>query len=260
MHLVPSSLNHLLGMSTDEPLLDNSSPNPAERYHHEVQSLLQEYHAKKDAANQAFAHGDFGAALRGYHQALATCDATFEYHTSLLHSNISACHLKLADWAAAIDAATEALEGLDRVRSQERPPTEQICRDLDSAQPQRAKKNDTLPDHAVIEQLRIKVLLRRAKARMEAGNWASLEGAQEDYQHLSQMQGLRLSDQKAVRSALLGLPALMADAKTREMGEMMGTLKQLGNSVLKPFGLSTESFNLVADEAQGGYSVQFRQA
>jgi hypothetical protein len=40
---------------------------------------------------------------------------------------------------------------------------------------------------------------------------------------------------------------------------MLLTMTQLGNGILKPFGLSTDNFQMVKDEKTGGYSMNFNQ-
>ena len=83
---------------------------------------------------------------------------------------------------------------------------------------------------ADIERIRGKALMRRAKARSELGGWASLQGAEEDYKLLSQMKSLPAADKKIVQRQLLQLPARTKAAQEKEMGEMMGKLKQVSIS------------------------------
>ena len=112
---------------------------------------------------------------------------------------------------------------------------------------------------ADVQRIRIKALLRRAKARMETGGWAALQGAEEDYKQLILMPELQPTDRNVVQKALRGLPPRLDEAKNKEMGEMMGKLKDLGNGILKPFGLSTDNFQFIKDEKTGGYSMNFNQ-
>ncbi|KZF19317.1 putative tetratricopeptide repeat protein 1 [Xylona heveae TC161] len=113
--------------------------------------------------------------------------------------------------------------------------------------------------HDDVDRIRAKALMRRARGRSEEGGWGNLAGAEEDYKELASMPSLPTADKKIVRQALGTLPARIEEAKSKEMGEMFSKLKQLGNGILKPFGLSTDNFKMVKDEATGGYNMQFEQ-
>ena len=106
--------------------------------------------------------------------------------------------------------------------------------------------------------MRTKALLRRGQARTHLDSWAALQGADEDYRAVLEIEGAGETERRTAQGALAALGPRLDDARQREMAEMMGKLKGLGNSILKPFGLSTNNFNFVKDE-KGGYSMQFNQ-
>jgi tetratricopeptide (TPR) repeat protein len=233
----------------------------------EEKQLLDESNTEKASANKTFTSGEYNGAIQGYEKALAVCPTYLEYDIAVLRSNIAACHLKLEEWKQAVESATQALEALDRID----PPVAKEEGKGTSAGGAIAEIDDTTElylealtrtSHSIndVHKLRTKALLRRAKARHEVGGWSSLQGALEDYQALSkpphQLSGL---DSRAVQAALRRLPRQLEEAKSAEMADMMGKLKQLGNGILKPFGLSTENFQFVKDEKSGGYSMNFNQ-
>lgn len=241
----------------------------------EEASLLSETTAAKTTANKTFSSGDYSTAIQGYEKALSHCPTYLEYDIAVLRSNIAACHIKLAEWKEAVESATQALDALDRVD----PPSTVAgigggkdgnenkgggeIEEVDDATEIRisalSRTGHSIQD---IHKLRAKALLRRAKARREVGGWASLQGSLEDYQALSRppnVNSLTGMDQKAVQAALRELPPKLEEVKNQEMADMMGKLKGLGNSLLKPFGLSTENFQFTKDESSGGYSMNFNQ-
>jgi tetratricopeptide (TPR) repeat protein len=253
-----------------------------------LKSLLEESNKLKTEANSQFAHGSFEEAVQTYDRALSSCPNYLEYEIAVLHSNIAACHIKSEQWKEAIESATKSIEALERIDPLPKPkdPTaatktipqshsavEEI--DDDTAEKIEAleKSGRTRDD---VQKIRVKAFLRRAKARSETGGWAALQGAYEgkiifvtscwnsylmciDYTFLSTVTNLSPLDKKTVKKSMADIGPKLEDAKSKEMAEMMGKLKGLGNSMLKPFGLSTNNFQFVKDEKSGGYSMNFNQ-
>lgn len=238
----------------------------------EESQLLADSNTEKTSANARFTSGAHPEAVQGYEKALSICPNYLEYDIAVLRSNIAACQLKLEEWKNAVDSATQALEALDRVDPPAKKPDDEKGEsgangkvvdvdEVDDATELRiealSRTGRTLQD---VHKLRTKALLRRAKARREVGGWASLQSSYEDYQALSKPpHTLSSLDRKTVDAALREIPPVLEKVKSDEMAEMMGKLKGLGNSILKPFGLSTENFQFTKDEKSGGYSMNFNQ-
>ena len=219
---------------------------------------------------------------------MLSCPNYLDYELAVLRSNISACHLKLEEWKEAISNATAAIDNLDRLdrtekekeekQKQEKPEDgddggggnddddveeEIVSAGASKAGPPLPKEEDAAEIAARkrredVLRIRAKALMRRARARSEAGGWSNLEGSLEDYKALSQMPNLSSTDRKIVQAQLRALPPRVKAAQEKETAEMWGKLKDLGNGILKPFGLSTDNFQMVQDEKTGGYSMNFQ--
>ncbi|PHH60298.1 hypothetical protein CDD81_1888 [Ophiocordyceps australis] len=262
----------------------------------EEATLLQQSHTLKAEANTLFSSKHYDSALARYHDSIASCPNYLRYHHAVLQSNIAACHLKLEQWNDAIKTASEAIDSLSEYEKQAVNPVAQGPSDATtvttpsneatltpssgaadsaavatpdveheivspgaarSAPPQPQPITDT--NKADVDRIRTKALLRRARARSEAGGWQNLAGAQDDYRTLASMPSLSPTDMRTVRAQLQTLPPRTKAAQEAETGEMWGKLRQLGDGILKPFGLSTNNFQMVKDDKTGGYSVNFTQ-
>lgn len=262
------SSHHVSGQDTGHP------PSGSRFSPKEEASLLAESNKLKADANSLFAHGSFEEAVQTYDRALSSCPNYLEYELAVLHSNIAACHIKSEQWKEAIDSATKSIEALERIDPLPKPKesqgtgqgklqTQSAPSAIEEIDDETAEKIEALEKSGRtrddVQKIRVKAFLRRAKARSETGGWAALQGAYEDYTFLATVTNLSPLDKKTVQKSMAEIGPKLEDAKSKEMAEMMGKLKGLGNSILKPFGLSTNNFQFVKDENSGGYSMNFNQ-
>ncbi|CAI4221222.1 unnamed protein product [Auanema sp. JU1783] len=171
----------------------------------EVQEKLDRI---KQEGNQQFGLGNYSDAVQKYSEALEVCPPDFNEFRTVLHSNISACYIKLEKWDEAVDAATTALEA--------DPKNPKALERRGYANQRLDKVDDSIVDYkAIIEEYPKRVDLQKKIAECQA---RSLE-------------------------------------KQEEMKKgVIEKLKTLGNVCLKPFGLSTDSFEMTPN-GTGGYSI-----
>lgn len=247
----------------------------------EEASLLAQSNAEKATANTLFGTGSYENAVQTYDRALALCPNYLDYEVAVLRSNIAACHLKLGEWKPSADAASKGLDCLERlerlpvIRAPERKGKEgkdgvvkeekeaEVVEEVDDELEARIE-NLRLSGHTIaqVRKLQVKMLMRRAKAKTELDGWANLQAADEDYRVLLSPvmeAALAPTDKRSVVESARALGPRLNKAKEQEMAEMMSKLKGLGNSFLKPFGLSTENFKFEQDAKTGGYSMNFDQ-
>ncbi|KAG8128802.1 putative Tetratricopeptide repeat protein [Naja naja] len=98
----------------------------------------------------------------------------------------------------------------------------------------------------------IKALLRRAELYEKT---EKLDEALEDYKNLLEKD----PSVYQAREACMRLPKEIEERNEKLKAEMLGKLKDLGNLVLRPFGLSTENFQVKQDSSTGSYSINFVQ-
>jgi len=99
----------------------------------------------------------------------------------------------------------------------------------------------------------LKAILRRAEVYEETDK---LDESLEDYKKVLELDPKHVEANRAVRR----LPPKIEERNEKLKAEMMDSLKKLGNMVLKPFGLSTNNFQLEQDPNSGGYNIQFKQS
>ncbi|XP_056254051.1 tetratricopeptide repeat protein 1 isoform X2 [Seriola aureovittata] len=98
----------------------------------------------------------------------------------------------------------------------------------------------------------VRALLRRAELYEQT---EKLDEALEDYKKVLD----RDPNQTSARQACMRLPQQIQERNEKLKEEMISKLKDLGNMVLRPFGLSTNNFQVNQDQDTGSYSINFVQ-
>ncbi|XP_037543117.1 tetratricopeptide repeat protein 1 [Nematolebias whitei] len=98
----------------------------------------------------------------------------------------------------------------------------------------------------------LRALLRRAEIYEQT---EKLDEAMEDYKKVLD----RDPNHTGARQACMRLPQQIHERNEKLKEEMMSKLKDLGNMILRPFGLSTNNFQVNQDTASGSYSINFVQ-
>ncbi|XP_006165127.1 tetratricopeptide repeat protein 1 [Tupaia chinensis] len=117
------------------------------------------------------------------------------------------------------------------------------------------KKETAISDCSKAIQLNpsyIRAILRRAELYEKTDK---LDEALEDYKSILEKD----PSIHQAREACMRLPKQIEERNERLKEEMLGKLKDLGNLVLRPFGLSTENFQIKQDSSTGSYSINFVQ-
>ncbi|KAG6413099.1 hypothetical protein SASPL_125800 [Salvia splendens] len=97
----------------------------------------------------------------------------------------------------------------------------------------------------------MKALLRRAEAREK------LEQYEESITDMTKVIELDPANDQA-RRAIIRLKPLADEKREKMKEEMIGKLKEMGNSILGRFGMSVDNFKAVKDPNTGSYSVSFQ--
>lgn len=152
--------------------------------------MLASSNATKMAANGLFARAAFSDAISAYDRALSTVPNYLEYEVAVLRNNMAACHIKLSEWKAAVDNATKAMECLQRLDpvvgvaggagdSRDGGEEATVTEVDDDVAARIERLQESGRTHDEVQKMRVKALLRRAKANGQLGGWAALQAADE---------------------------------------------------------------------------------
>ncbi|KAK3524418.1 hypothetical protein QTP70_027972, partial [Hemibagrus guttatus] len=225
----------------DDEYLQEAEKNLTEE---EKESRKVESMALKEKGNAHFKNREYVEAQKLYTDALAVCPVCYSKERSFLFSNRAAARIHLEEKTDAIKDCTKAIElNPDYVRA--------ILRRAELYE-QTEKLDEALEDYkTVLEKDPGIPVAREACCRLPRQIEERNEKLKEE------MLALTRRGMDSARSLKVCCGIWHQDVSSRSFKSCK--LKDLGNMILRPFGLSTANFQVNQDDNTGSYSVNFVQ-
>lgn len=233
-----------------------------------IEKLKIESNELKLQGNQAFKEEKFQDAIDFYTKALKSCPKTCSEERSVLYSNRATARAKLL--TSGSFANSDDCDGSDdeKKKDDEKDVKKEGKKNVKKEGKKSVKKEGK---KSVVKEIRekavkdcsksiglndkyLKPLVRRATLLHEMGG-EHLDSSLSDYKRILELDPGNMG----AKSAIFQLESEINERNEKLKEEMVGKLKELGNFVLKPFGLSTDNFKLDQNPETGGYSINFKQ-
>lgn len=227
---------------------DNFEDAQEELSPEEIEENRQKAIQFKDEGNECFRDGKYEEADDLYSKGLLCCPLSCHQERSVLYSNRAAARFHLIP--------SSSSEGTNDLQTSEN--EESLVNPSSSSLPLTRKEvqDQVISDctHALtLNPSYLKPLLKRAEVyRDYSDKDAKLDECLTDLKRI-----LELKNSNEVKQQIMQVEIQIQERNERLKDEMLGKLKDLGNLVLKPFGLSTNNFEMNPNES-GGYSLNFK--
>lgn len=172
----------------------------------------------KEQGNTFFKDKEYQLAIECYEKALAKFPVDSKEQLAICYANIGACYFQLEQYQESVDSSTKAIELNPRY---------------------------------------MKARLRRCNANEKLDTWSSLEASMADLNYILTDDDTDQSLKNTVSKRMELLSPRVQEHKENETGEMLNKFKDLGNGLLKNFGMSLDNFKFEKNE-EGGYSVKMK--
>lgn len=254
----------------------------------EERAALKRAEQVKKEGNDLFKEGKYEESLEKYMSALSACPPSCTRERAVYHCNSAACHVKLKRFALGKEHCDKALvlkqdyvkalmrrilclemmddeeEESDRsIFTHQRKGEEAEQRDRNSNDADSQPKPSSRTEEEKEEESTSNSVASSEKPGAESENKAQGRPKAEDKLQMALDDceaWLKLEPESSeAKGKKVELEKKMKEKQERMQQEVMGKLKDLGNTILGKFGLSLDNFKAEKDPTTGSYSINFKK-